>query len=152
MEFGLNNGKEGEGFRQCSARWALLAFGWVNVCLGLIGIVIPGMPTTIFMIVAFWAFTKSSPQFQNWLWNHPRFGPPLRAWHQHRVIPLRAKISAVVMMAISFFIVTVFIAEDWVLPALLALVLVPVCAYLLSRSSTIPPTASEAASESGNHP
>ncbi len=136
-------GQDGESFRKCSARWALLAFGWVNVCLGLIGIVIPGMPTTIFMIVAFWAFTKSSERFQNWLWTHPRFGPPLRAWHQHRVIPLRAKILATVMMVSSFLIVTVFIAEDWVLPSLLSLVLVPVCAYLLSRNSTIPEAVSE---------
>jgi hypothetical protein len=146
MAIGRERGLDGEGFRNCSLRWALLAFGWVNVCLGLIGIIIPVMPTTIFMIIAFWAFTKSSKRFHDWLWTHPRFGPPLQAWHVHRVIPLRAKILATAMMASSFLVVTVFVAESWVLPSLLALVLAPVCAYLLSRNSTIP----EAIPESGN--
>ncbi|MDH5749389.1 MAG: YbaN family protein [Rhodospirillales bacterium] len=142
MRIGQDSGQNNDGFRGCSARWALLAFGWVNVCLGLIGIVVPGMPTTVFMIVAFWAFAKSSERFKNWLWNHPRFGASIQAWHEHRVIPLRAKILAVAMMSASFLIVTVFIAEDWVLPSLLALVMIPVCAYLLSRNSTIPETLS----------
>ena len=65
--------------------------------LGLVGIFIPGLPTTVFLIIAFWAFSKSTERFQNWLWFHPKFGPPIRAWHMHRVIPVRAKIFAAAM-------------------------------------------------------
>ena len=70
----------------------LLALGWICVSLGFIGIFVPGLPTTIFLIIALWAFTKSSKRLRNWLLNHKRFGPILRNWQEHRVVPLRAKI------------------------------------------------------------
>ena len=65
-------------------------------------------------------------------------GPPLRAWHLHRVIPLRAKILAVSMMAASLAFVTLVVADGWLVPVLMAAVMVPVCFYLLSRDSTVP--------------
>ena len=129
-----------ENLAQCSARWGLLAFAWVNVGLGMIGVVIPGMPTTIFLIIAVWAFSKSSVRFQRWLWDHKTFGPLIRAWHEHRLIPMKAKVMASVMMAASFIYVTFFVAESWVLPAVLAAVLVPSAAFVLSQASTIPDT------------
>ena len=58
-------------------RWFLLIFGWTNVGIGLVGIFIPGLPTTVFLIIAFWAFSKSSEKFQNWLWFHPKLGPSI---------------------------------------------------------------------------
>ena len=122
------------------ARLGLLAFGWLNVALGMIGGVVPGLPTTVFLIIAVWAFSKSSERFQRWLWNHPRFGPPLRIWHQHRVIPLKAKVMAAAMMTASFLYVTFFIAEGWELPTLLAAVMVPAATYILTRASAAPET------------
>lgn len=127
-----------DGLSGCWARWSLLGLGWLCVGLGVVGIVVPGLPTTVFLIVALWAFSRSSARFQLWLWNHRRLGPPLRAWHRHRVIPVRAKLLAVVMMAASFAYVSAFVAESWVLPALLALVMVPAAAYVVSRAS-LPP-------------
>lgn len=127
-------------FGACTLRWGLLAFGWLNVGLGIVGAFVPGMPTTVFLIVAAWAFSKSSERFQRWLWNHPRFGPAIRAWHQHRVIPVRAKILAAGMMSASFLIVTLFIADSWVLPTVLAAVLVPSAFYVVSRASHVPET------------
>ena len=125
---------------RCWVRWILLAFGWANVGLGLVGIFIPGLPTTVFLIIAFWAFSKSTERFQNWLWLHPKLGPPIRAWHMHRVIPVRAKIFAAVTMTFSFVYVTTFVAEDWALPSLLAAIMVPAAAYVLTRASAPPQT------------
>ena len=127
-----------DNLANCTARWGLLTFGWLNVCLGMIGVVVPGMPTTIFLIIAVWAFSKSSVRFQRWLWEHPKFGPSIRAWHLHRVIPVKAKILAVTMMAVSLIIVTVFVADSWVFPALLAAILVPILGYIVSRASVAP--------------
>tara|TARA_B100002052_G_scaffold290347_1_gene308831 strand:+ start:1315 stop:1824 length:510 start_codon:yes stop_codon:yes gene_type:complete len=123
---------------RCWIRWCLLAFGWANVGLGLVGIFIPGLPTTIFLIIAFWAFSKSSEKFQNWLWSHPILGTPIHAWHMHRVIPVRAKIFAAVMMTFSFVYVAIFIAEDWVLPMVLAGIMTPAATYVLTRASAPP--------------
>ena len=53
-------------------RYALLACGCCNVVLGLIGAVVPGMPTTVFLIIALWAFSRSSPRLRRWLYEHPR--------------------------------------------------------------------------------
>ena len=122
----------------CTLRWGLIAFGWLNVGLGVVGVVVPGLPTTVFLLVAAWAFSKSSERFQRWLWNHPRFGPSIRDWHQHRVIPRRAKILATAMMTMSFLFVTLVIAESWVLPAVLALVMVPAALYILTRAGFSP--------------
>ena len=122
----------------CWARWCLLAFGWTNVGLGLVGIFIPGLPTTIFLIIAFWAFSKSSEKFKNWLWSHPKLGPPIRGWYMHGLIPVHAKIFAAVMMTTGFVYVSSFIAEDWVLPTLLAAIMIPAATYVLTRASSPP--------------
>ena len=76
----------------------LLSIGWICVGLGFIGIFVPGLPTTIFLIIALWAFTKSSNKLRIWLLNHKKFGPFLRDWQEHRVVPLRAKILIVIFM------------------------------------------------------
>ena len=123
---------------KCWGRWLLMAFGFLNVGLGFIGIFVPGLPTTVFLLIALWAFSRSSDRFQRWLWDHPRFGPSIRAWHHHRVIPLKAKILAVVMMSSSVVIVAVFIAESWVAPVALSAILIPVAAYVVSRAGEIP--------------
>lgn len=120
------------------ARFALLAFGWANVALGLIGLVLPVLPTTVFLLIALWAFSKSSPRLHRWLFAHPRFGRSLRAWHAHRVIPLRAKLLAVGAMAGSLACVALFVARSWELPAALGALLAPIAAYILSRPSRIP--------------
>ena len=125
-------------FSRCRMRWAFLALGWACVGLGLVGVVVPGLPTTIFLIVALWAFSRSSERFQKWLWTHPRFGPPLRAWHRHRVVPPKAKAAAVLTMAASLAVTIAFIAESWVLPTVMAAVMVPVAAYLLTRAGSAP--------------
>ncbi|ARO15901.1 inner membrane protein ybaN (plasmid) [Ketogulonicigenium robustum] len=69
--------------------------GCLMVVLGVIGAVLPLMPTTVFLILAAWCFGRSSPRLEAWLLNHPRFGPTLRAWRKDGAIPLRAKYFAV---------------------------------------------------------
>jgi len=82
-------------------RHLLQALGWVCVGLGAIGIVLPVMPTTVFLLIALWAFARSSPKLHSWLLGNPHFGPYIADWERHRVIPLRAKILAVTMMSAS---------------------------------------------------
>lgn len=122
----------------CWMRWSLLLFGWANVGLGVVGIFIPGLPTTVFLLIALWAFSRSSLRFHAWLWNHPRLGPPIRAWHTHQVIPVKAKLLAVTTMAASFIYVAGFVAQDWVLPAVMAAILLPAAIYIVTRAS-LPP-------------
>jgi len=68
---------------------------------GIIGAFLPVIPTTPFMLLALWGFSRSSPRFHQWLYTHKLFGPPLQQWQQYRVIPPLAKYGAVFSMLIS---------------------------------------------------
>ena len=116
----------------------MMAFGMTNVGLGVVGAVLPVMPSTVFLLIALWAFSKSSPRFHNWLFTHPRFGPTLRAWDEHRVVRPRAKFLAVASMAASFLYVTLYVAEDLMLPTVLAAILGSVAIFLVAQPSHIP--------------
>ncbi len=71
------------------------------VILGFIGAILPGMPTTVFLILAAWAASKGWPQMDAWLLNHPKYGPTLRAWRANGTVPRKAKWLASIMMLIS---------------------------------------------------
>ncbi|TNF35236.1 MAG: DUF454 domain-containing protein [Gammaproteobacteria bacterium] len=76
-------------------------FAWLFFGLGAVGTIVPGLPTVPFMLLALWSFSKSSQRFHDWLYSHKVFGPPLQQWHQHKVIPLRAKIFSITSMILS---------------------------------------------------
>ncbi|MCR9175549.1 MAG: YbaN family protein [Alphaproteobacteria bacterium] len=122
----------------------MLALGFVATGVGIAGVILPGLPGTVFLIIGLWAFSRSSARFQMWLFNHPRFGAPLRAWHAHRVIPVRAKVAAVAMMVVSQAMVTVWVAgdaamaADWTVPAVSAAVLALVASWIVTRPSRAP--------------
>ena len=117
----------------CGLRYALIGLGWVCVALGTIGIVVPGMPTTVFLLIALWAFSKSSERFRTWLYEHRRFGPPIRAWHEHGVIPARARAAALVMMTLSLAVMAAIGA--WQLPVIAGVIMLPVAVFIVSRPS-----------------
>ena len=89
-----------------TARIAYLVTGLVFVALGVIGAVLPVVPTTPFLLVSLWAFSKSSARLERWLLEHPRFGPRLVAWRTERVIPLPVKLTAWGSMIASLTIMT----------------------------------------------
>lgn len=113
----------------------LLAVGWIMVGLGCVGIVVPGLPTVPFLLVALWAFSKSSQRFHDWLYTHPRLGPPLRDWREYGVISLRAKTLAIATMIVSLLWINFGIAEDWVFPAIVAACLLPPAIFIVTRPS-----------------
>ena len=73
----------------------------IFVILGFIGALLPGMPTTVFLILAAWAASKGWPQMDAWLLNHPKYGSTLRAWRENGTVPRKAKWFASVMMLVS---------------------------------------------------
>lgn len=86
-------------------RALLLAVGCVSLVIGVVGIVLPGLPGTVFLILAAWCFTRSSPRFEAWLLDHPRLGPPIRQWRERGAIPRGAKWFACLSMAASWLII-----------------------------------------------
>jgi uncharacterized protein len=108
------------------------ALGFINVALGLVGLLLPVMPTTIFLIIAAWCFAKGSPQRLEWLLAHARFGPLLRDWRERGAIPRRAKRLAIGMMSLSY-IVTFLSVSSSPVRVLVAGILISVSAYILTR-------------------
>ena len=89
-----------------------LAAGGISLALGVIGIFLPMLPTTPFVLVAAFCFSRGSERCERWLVEHPRFGPMVRDWRANRSVPLRAKQLATVMMIIGSS------WSAWVLPRL----------------------------------
>lgn len=79
-------------------RWLLWAAGSVSLLLGLIGVVLPGLPTTPFVLLAAACYAKASPRLHAWLLNHRLTGPMLRDWEAHRSLTRRTKTVAVASM------------------------------------------------------
>ena len=115
----------------------LITIGWSCVGLAFVGTFVPGIPTTIFLIVALWAFAKSSKKFHSWLLNHKRFGPILQNWESHKVVPRKAKILMVILQ-ISAVIIFHYSLQNIYLTAILTIILVIVARYVLSLPSELP--------------
>ena len=92
-------------------RWVWLLCGLLCLITGVVGIVLPLLPTTPFVLLAAFCFSRGSARCEQWLLTHPRFGPMVRDWRANRALPLRAKQLATGMMAVSS------IASWWWLPS-----------------------------------
>ena len=114
------------------SRPILLAAGWISTFLGVIGIVLPLMPGTVFLILAAWCFARSSPRFEAWLVAHRRLGPRVRHWRETGSIDRRAKILALGAMALSLALVVMSDAPPMALWASGASLLAA-AAYVASR-------------------
>ena len=115
-------------------RAAWLCLGGLCVILGAIGVVVPLLPTTIFMIIAAYAFARSSPRLHQWLITHRVFGPLINDWSEHGVVSVRAKwmssLSMILVLAVSAYLGV----PRWVL-ILQAIILATVAVFLLTRPS-----------------
>ncbi|OWQ88679.1 hypothetical protein CDN99_14360 [Roseateles aquatilis] len=89
-----------------------LVGGALALLLGVIGIFLPLLPTTPFVLLAAFCFARGSARCEAWLVGHPRFGPMIVQWRATRAVPLRAKQAAWIMMTISS------VVSAWFMPVL----------------------------------
>lgn len=119
-------------------RWLYQALGFLCVGLGVLGAFLPLLPTTPFLLVALWAFSRSSRRFHHWLYTHPRYGPRLQEWERHGTIPMKVKLTSLSAMTVSFLIMAFVMRVKWhVLAAAGSLMLVG-AVYVWSRPSRPP--------------
>ena len=78
-----------------------MALGFACLGMAYVGVVVPGIPFSIFLVIAAWAFAKSSKRMHDWLYNHKYFGPFLTNWVQKRVFPTKGKYAMVAVMSSS---------------------------------------------------
>jgi uncharacterized membrane protein YbaN (DUF454 family) len=116
------------------SRLLLLGIGYACLVLAAIGAVLPVMPTTIFLILAAWAFGRASPKLRARLRAHPRFGAAIRHWQDHGSISPRAKRAALVGMALGWLMVTALL-RNLLTSGMVGACMLAVAAYILSRPS-----------------
>jgi uncharacterized protein len=114
--------------------WFLCALGTLFVIIGIVGVILPWLPHTPFFIIATICYAKSSPTLHRKLLENRFIGPSITQWQKNKSIPKKAKVQAVVMMAISF-VVTVMVTEKLIPLILLGCLMIAISAYILSRPS-----------------
>nr|WP_216612077.1 YbaN family protein [Vibrio sp. RE86] len=119
--------------------------GMLSLILGVIGIFLPLLPTTPFILLASACFMRSSPKFHRWLHSHKTFGPILDNWHQNRAVTAKVKKRGAIWIVASFSF------SIWVVPHFwLKIMLVVMLVVLLSWFIRLPVTEYLADSEE-NH-
>ncbi|WKE64440.1 YbaN family protein [Gallaecimonas kandeliae] len=110
-------------------RFVYLAAGWLAIALGILGIALPLLPTTPFILLAAWCFAKGSPRCHRWLRQNRWFGQMVRDWENSRGLRRRYRNRAVAMMLVTFSL------SMWLVPRLglklmLLAIMVAVLGYL----------------------
>jgi uncharacterized membrane protein YbaN (DUF454 family) len=116
-------------------KWIYNIAGGTCVGLAFLGLFLPLLPTTPFLLLAAFCFSKGSARLHRWLLEHPRMGPIIKDWHEHRVIRPRAKITAAVMIVLIMTPTLLFGNFPLVLKAISAVVGLGVIVLIYSHPS-----------------
>lgn len=118
--------------RSRALRYLLLAVGWLSLALGVIGIFLPVLPTTPFLLLSAACFVRSSRRVYLWLVGHPRLGPWIADYLDGKGLPLKAKVYAIMLMwagiGFSCYLVPLIWARGFMLASA-----VLVSLYILTR-------------------
>lgn len=107
-------------------------FGTLFLVLGIVGIFVPVLPTTPFLLLAAALYFRSSPRLYDWLMKHKRLGPYIRNFREFRAIPLRVKIISVSLVWLTLLYSSFFIVTAWWLRILLLVLAVILTWHILS--------------------
>lgn len=119
-------------------RWIWLSAGHFFLLVGIIGILIPLLPTTPFLLLAAACYSRGSEKFENWLLNHPYLGASVRDWRSHRVIRRKVKALAIVSLFFALSFPMYFVSSPIWIKILASLIMVAVGIFILSCPSDRP--------------
>ncbi|EQM76323.1 YbaN family protein [Stutzerimonas stutzeri] len=124
-------------YRNPVVRYLLLGTGWLSVALGVVGIFLPVLPTTPFLLLAAACFVRSSRRFYDWLVMHPRLGPWFRDYLEGNGVPLKGKVYSIIAMWLSIALSCWLVPMPWARAGMLTSATL-VTIYIL-RLKTLPP-------------
>lgn len=116
-------------------RWLMIALGWLALMLGLIGVFVPLLPTTPFVLLAAFFFSKGSERLHRWLIQHRRFGRLVQDWEREQVIPPVGKYASTLLMVPSVGLVVLTRDLPIVLAGGMVVTVLAVLWFIWSRPS-----------------
>jgi uncharacterized membrane protein YbaN (DUF454 family) len=119
--------------RDQTARYLLIALGWICVGLGIIGLFVPMMPGAVFIILAAYCFNRSSEKFHTWLVEHNVFGPILKAWYEGKGIDAKTRNLILLSLWLCLSITGFVMSRTWVW-WFVAVIGIGVSAYIIHLS------------------
>lgn len=120
------------------ARLVYFGLAWLFFGLGVLGILLPVLPGTVFMILALWAFSRSSRRFHDWLYYHRWLGPPLQRWQAYRVVPWSARAVAYGSMLASVVFTGLIARAHPAVPTAIGVVSIAAIIYISRCPSKVP--------------
>ena len=108
--------------------------GFIATTLGIIGVFVPLMPTTCFLIVAVWAFSKSNPDTAKRILQHPRFGPTISNWMKYKSINRKTKCTISLSIVVGFSITLLISTPPLIISAFLISGMLMLLLYINTRS------------------
>ena len=129
-------------------KYIYMGLGFMFVGLAFIGVFIPGLPTTVFVLLAAWAFSRSSEKFEKWLLNHPIFGKLLRDWRDYGGLSVKSKITAIVLIIPTFSATIILTSFPIYADIAFAIAAVVLCTFLIRRP--VPPQNSKQQTSGAN--
>ena len=112
-------------------KYLLSALGIVSLALGVMGVFLPVLPTTPFLLLSAALFFRSSPRLYDWLLSHPRLGVYIKNFREYKAIPLRVKIVSVTTLWLTLLYCAIFVAEHWMLRFMFIIIAVGVTIHIL---------------------
>ena len=119
-------------------RFLYIALGHICVILGIIGIPTPLLPTTPFLLLAAFLYSKGSNRFHNWLLSHPKLGPPIHKWRKYGTINKKAKYTAIFLVLVNVSFPVFIIDVAYTVKVISAVVAAGVITFLATRPHSPP--------------
>lgn len=112
-------------------RWTLKIAGAILVGIGILGMFLPLLPTTVFLLMAAWCFARSSPIYYHWLHHNKHFGSIIRNYRQGNGIALSSKISSITILWVSILYSILYATDSLPVRIILAAIAVGVTIHLV---------------------
>jgi uncharacterized membrane protein YbaN (DUF454 family) len=119
-------------------RWLYVAGGSLSLALGVLGILLPGLPTTPFLLLTAYCYARGSTRFYLWLMNNRFFGQYIRAWRNNEGIPLAVKVYVVLLLWYVLGFTAFLVVPLWQVRVLLLLVGLGVTIYIVKLPTRKP--------------
>jgi uncharacterized membrane protein YbaN (DUF454 family) len=113
-------------------KWFLITLGTISVGLGFLGIFVPLLPTTAFLLLAAWAYARSSNRFYNWLLNNRIFGRYITSYLEGKGVPLQTKIWSILLLWITILSSVILFIDNIYINILLILIAIGVTIHIVT--------------------